>query len=106
MTLLKNVLLSLAIAPLAMSMSSAGGPVEIQEEPEPMIVGISGKAYFPDFSIKQKLIPPPAILEERRVISKQRVDILKAQALAIAIAATENPSDNPTVQENKKLRDD
>lgn len=61
----------------------------------------AGKAYFPDSSVRQKLIPPPAILEDRRVISRQRVDILRAQALTIA--DTENYSDSPIVQENKNL---
>ena len=89
---LKILFISLTIAPLVVSVAYAD------------VGGGAGKAYFPDFSIKQKLIPPPTILEERRVISRQRVDILKAQALAIA--ATENTSDDPTAQENNKLRDD
>lgn len=102
MTILKNVLLSLAIVPLTMSMSFAGGPVEIQDEEEPMIVGGAGKATFKEFTMKEEIVAP-TVIEERRVI-RQRVDILKAQALAIA--ATENTSDDPTVQKNKTLRDD
>lgn len=88
MNTLKILFISLTIAPLVVSVAYAN------------VGSDASKAYSPNSSVKQKLIPPPTILEERRTISRQRVDILKAQSLAIA--ATENSSDRPVAQENKK----
>ena len=91
MNTLKILFICLTIAPIVVSVAYAN------------VGSDAGKAYFPDLSVKQKLIPPPAILEDRRTISRQRVDTLKAQALAIA--ATENSSDRPIVQENEKRKE-